>query len=453
MKKNILIALFLFLNLNLYLNLTSCNTTEPKLEPEFLLKLEDVSCTEAWLQLTTNNIQLPATINLLKNNVLSKIYILNTQDSLLYIDSLLTNQTYKIQVAIQQSNNASNELSVTTMDTTSHNFTWQTFEFGVVTNQSHLFDVTIINENNIWAVGEIYMNDSLGNPDPNSYNAVHWNGQSWELKRIMFYTFCPQGTGEGSYPAQAIFALDDENLVISSGSQIAYLKNGAQTRKECVPVSVIKIWGSSVNDFYIVGYGGGVAHYTNGSWTKIESGTNMSLSDITNNNLDEIFICGGNPAYGQGIILKSSNGNNFSTFVEGANIPESQLFNPKLYGSFSSIWIDPNNTLYSGGNILFQNKFNKWSYVKSLPENFIGGNTGVYYRGYITKVRGNEPNDMWIVGDRNTLRHFNGVSWQQIGMPYDPNIDLVWRGMAGKDDKTIIVGTHNRNAIIMMIKK
>lgn len=57
-----------------------------------------------------------------------------------------------------------------------------------------------------------------------------------------------------------------------------------------------------------------------------------------------------------------------------------------------------------------------------------------------------------IAGDRNTLRHFNGSTWQQIGMPYDPQIDLVWRGMETKDDITVVVGSHNSNAIIIMIK-
>ncbi len=43
---------------------------------------------------------------------------------------------------------------------------------------------SIRQENDIWAVGEIlYLNDSLGSdPDPSLYNAVHWDGQSWELK-------------------------------------------------------------------------------------------------------------------------------------------------------------------------------------------------------------------------------------------------------------------------------
>ena len=54
-------------------------------------------------------------------------------------------------------------------DTTSHNFTWQTWTFGEHSS-SVLYDVVIIDENNIWAVGEIYLSDSLGQPDPHAYN-------------------------------------------------------------------------------------------------------------------------------------------------------------------------------------------------------------------------------------------------------------------------------------------
>ncbi len=70
------------------------------------------------------------------------------------------------------------------MDTTSHNFTWQTFTFGEHTR--YAFDVAIIDENNIWAVGEIYMNDSLGNPDPSLIMLLHWNGTDWKPEKICF---------------------------------------------------------------------------------------------------------------------------------------------------------------------------------------------------------------------------------------------------------------------------
>ena len=96
-----------FINFNLILNfllllLSGCKQpTQPKLEPKAELKLilEDVSCTEAWIQLTTTNLQLPATLTLYKNNV-AQNNILCYGDTLLYIDSLLPNQTYKFKVVL-----------------------------------------------------------------------------------------------------------------------------------------------------------------------------------------------------------------------------------------------------------------------------------------------------------------------------------------------------------------
>ncbi len=42
-------------------------------------------------------------------------------------------------------NNYTSQVQVRTMDTTSHNFTWQTFTFGDGTGSSCLYDVAIIN--------------------------------------------------------------------------------------------------------------------------------------------------------------------------------------------------------------------------------------------------------------------------------------------------------------------
>lgn len=161
--------------ISLGLLLKSCDTADPPDNKSLTLKLEDVSCTETWITLTTTNLQLPATITLKQINptgdTLSQVSILNTKDSLLYIDFLLPNQTYIFQSVIQSINQSSNKLSVTTMDTTSHYFTWQTWTFGEHSS-SVLYDVAIIDENSIYAVGEIYMNDSLGQQDPQAYGVA-----------------------------------------------------------------------------------------------------------------------------------------------------------------------------------------------------------------------------------------------------------------------------------------
>jgi hypothetical protein len=60
--KNVLISAAFCL---LIFMIAHCDSTEPPIEAHGLvLKLEDVSCTEAWIELSTINLQLPATITL-----------------------------------------------------------------------------------------------------------------------------------------------------------------------------------------------------------------------------------------------------------------------------------------------------------------------------------------------------------------------------------------------------
>ncbi len=55
----------------------------------------------------------------------------------------------------------SDTLQVRTLDTTSNNFTWQTFTFGDAdAGSSEIYDAAIISEDNIWCVGEVNVNDT-----------------------------------------------------------------------------------------------------------------------------------------------------------------------------------------------------------------------------------------------------------------------------------------------------
>ena len=112
--------------------------------------------------------------------------MLTVKDTVLYIDSLLPNQTYNYQAVLSTDTTIKSEkVTAQTLTPTSHNFTWQTYEFGQHSS-SVLYDVAIIDENNIWAVGEIYMNDSLGNADPTLYNLIKWNGTQWKPERVYY---------------------------------------------------------------------------------------------------------------------------------------------------------------------------------------------------------------------------------------------------------------------------
>jgi len=116
---------------------------------------------------------------------------------------------------------SSNKLSVTTMDTTSHNFTRETFTFGEHSS-SVLRDVAIIDENNIWAVGEIYMNDSLSQPDPRPYSAIHWDGITWTPIKVPYHDF--GSTNKFPRPLKTILAFGEDSIYVTSSANLLKLK-------------------------------------------------------------------------------------------------------------------------------------------------------------------------------------------------------------------------------------
>jgi hypothetical protein len=174
----VLVLVVLFLSL-------SCSESYDYSQASLGLGLRDYSCTEAWIEVQIGSNDKTANIYIKKNDEIIQTVKVGESETLFYFNDLLPNTAYKFDAVTYEDGKEvkSNPVTFTTLDTSSHNFTWQTFTFGEHSS-SMLYDVAIINENDIWAVGEIYMNDSLGNPDPQIYNAVNWNGQVWELKRI-----------------------------------------------------------------------------------------------------------------------------------------------------------------------------------------------------------------------------------------------------------------------------
>lgn len=449
-----MLILILFL-----LNIVSCKEKPPVVPPQppetkVTLMEENKSCTEIWVRLTLENFTLPVYVELKKDGS-PEIQISNftSNDTLLYIDSLWPGKTYNINAIVTNTEqiDTSAWLQAVTLDTTTHNFNYQTFELGDPStgNSSILWDVDIIDENNIWAVGEIYVNDSLGMA--RRYNAAHWDGNNWDLERIPYYY-----QGQSFYnPIQSILTFDINDIWFCGNGVIHW--DGNQYNPISIPISIWgpyqmnKIWGTSSDNLYIIGNNGNIAYYNGSGWRSIESGTELDLTDSYGNSNEEVYSSGVNIAESEGILLKG-NSDQFNVMINSEIITENELFS-KLYGILESVWIDENNTLYTGGNLLFQYKNSEWDYVRSLPENYIGGNPGTYYRGFIYSIRGNGSNDYIIAGDRNTLKHFNGLSWEQLGLPYDPQSPIIWRSVRMKNNTAVAVGDKGSKAFIILLNK
>jgi hypothetical protein len=447
------IACFLIISIGLLLK--GCNTTEPPVEnAALLLKLEDASCTEAWIELTTTNLPLPTTVTLKQINPTSDTTFqnlnLNTQDSLLYIDSLLPNQTYSFLASHSGlSGISSNELSVATMDTTSHNFTFETFTFGGQYQSSILYDVALINENSIWAVGEIYLLDSLGQPV--RYNAVHWNGNEWTLHRIMFYTICGQ-QHQNAYPTSSIIAFSEgENWIAMRGDQIAKIENDIQTQTICLPWSftINKIWGSNSNDLYVVGNEGNIAHYQNGQWMRIESGTDVDLKDIYGTPDGKTVWVSGYEDFKPTVLLKISN-----SIIETVFNSRDYLFvfSPDhISGEITSVWTNSTNFVYITTPYSI---YRKSIYMDPSKEEALRYGDPLNWLG--RRSRGTDINNIFIAGNRGNVHHYNGVTFKTYQELADNGV--TYYSLDVRENLSVLCGQKFENgisdkAIITLIKK
>ncbi len=288
-------------------------------------------------------------------------------------------------------------ITAKTMDTTSNNFTWQTFTFGGNAGSCRFYDCTIVNDTLAYAVGEIYLDDSTGNPDPYPYNFAKWNGEKWTLKKIAV----DFNGNQIIAPLEGIFVLQDGKIILSSG--VPFLPNGNEGWKlyqlwdmgilNQNDGSVYQIWGSSLHNLYFAGNNGTIVHYQNGSWLKIESYTSSIINDIwgiTNRQGKLILYCPVSSFFvlGDKKILKITD-----SIVDSVKWNR----NARLY----SAWTTNDNFLYVCGEGAYVNKFGKWEKI-SLPE--VGTNS----------IRGNNINDIFIVGDYGFKAHFDGVRWQVL---------------------------------------
>ncbi len=385
MKSYIVFFLFLF---SFFLLFSSCKkSTEPIYNPQTLqLTVADVSCTEAWLKLKAQIAQKDSSylkLQLYRNDSLIVNKPLTNADSLLYVDDLQPAMTYSFSAKVLNGSKllaVSAKVEATTMDTTSHNFTWQTFEYGGQGGSSSFYDVAIIDENDIWAVGEIYTEND-------KYNAAHWDGQKWELKKITY--------GGWFWTINTVFAFSHSDVWFSS-----FVKwNGSRFIEYPVPkvltgYGLNKIWGTSDNDLYVVGNNGLIAHYDGKKWKKIDSITEKTINDIfgiQGNNFKTV-LCAASNVYeeSKGELLSIKD----NLEINKLDWPE----NVKIH----SVWINNNFFIYACGDGLWENRNNNWQKNNNVQ--------GAFWR----RIRGTGFNNIFLCGDFGYVAHFNGITWKSF---------------------------------------
>jgi len=433
MKRTILLSLFFYL---LSLIFSSCERlTEPLGRQEISLTIESAEVTEVWLRLKVEPADSRMIYTVQRDTHIVFNDALDTADTLLHDENLEPANDYTYHAfRYLNGNRLKPEVTVqtTTMDTTSHNFTWQTYEFGEKSS-SAFYDVAIINENDIWAVGEIYTKDSytydsLGNwIDP--YNAAHWDGEKWELKRLYFN----YNDSKMWSPIRTILAFNSDDIWFEG----IYWNGKAYVFKPMnidFPYQVNKMWGVSSSDYYIVGNSGAIAHYNGKSWQKIESVTNTTIQDIWGiydySAGKYKILCAASPGYGVA---------NSSILQINENMTVEPI--PWISGrAVRSVWFNDPSFIYTcGSGILKRNPYGEWKEIGGVD--VIPAST--------ERIRGIDCNDIFIVGHFGYITHYNGYNFKVIR----PNPVILYESCDYKNNLMIAVGYDGRTAFIVHIRR
>jgi hypothetical protein len=366
--------------------INSCKTLPPAPVTQQQISVVDVSCTEAWLKTNGSSLTSPLTINLSNDVGVIRTSIINSVDSLVYLDSLQPGRNYTINATYVAGPNsrATFKQNFRTMDTTSHSFTWQTFTFA-----GECLDVSIVNDTSIWIVGKF-----------GDYNASHWNGEQWKFFKLIFFVFPGQQITSDAMETSAVHAYENGNVIICANSEITFIKNEKQILTEWIPVSGNRIWTADTNDIYVAGAIGRVGHYDGKSWTLIETGTTMQLQDIygvkdENTGEDRVLCVASNIFTADGTLLFQIRDNKADT-ISTKGLPPPY---------FSSIWFKNSRIAYLSGNGIFKS----YNFLNSTGWKAIQPPAATYYS---IQIRGNEVNDIAAAGSGGEVVHFNGVTWK-----------------------------------------
>ena len=322
-----------------------------------------------------------------------------------------------------------------TADTTSHSFTWRNDTLGDGSS-SVLNDVAVISDNDIWAVGEIYLKDSTGAFETVPYSAAVWNGSLWQLRRFFYQD--QNGSQNIIAPIRGIWAFGPNDIWLAAGSVFHF--NGTTIESFLLRQTILggsetveKLWGISGSNLYGVGNAGTIVHFDGNSWQKLSTGMTVDVQDIwgsvVNSQTEILAISSFRAQIPQARELIA---------IQGPTpIPISDSGLPM---DLSSIWFISGLEYYLAGDGLYSttNLTQSWSIDNTQP---------LIYK---FAVRGVAHNDIFIVGAYGLVSHFNGTSWKQYADVELPSFYGSYKALSFNGKTMAAVGWLNDNAVTLI---
>jgi len=283
------------------------------------------------------------------------------------------------------------------IDTTSNVVSWRTDTIGVVNSEIH--DIAIIDDNNIWAVGAIYLRDSSGNIDQTVYNLLRWDGNQWNPQRLYVNFNGTQYIRMGL----AVFAFTANDIWIScdvpehwDGQRLNNVDFGGTDIGE-----VHRMWGRSSNDLYTAGSNGKFSHYDGTSFRAVTTGVQSWFWDVFG--IGDVVYLGSynydNQIEPSGVFVHDTKG--FRFLFPNA----SDTTNFRALQNCFGVWASPQGTLWT-----VTPGFVYRPMVTHAAAYSVSANGSL--RSLIC-IRGLSDSDVWAGGAGGLVVHYNGASWRE----------------------------------------
>jgi len=315
------------------------------------------------------------------------------------------------------------------MDSTSHEFTWVLDTIG--SHGGDLRDAAIINENDIWIVGRIRVEevDSSGeNTQLLWYNAVHWDGSEWSLHVAYDNTTLKNVFAFGP---DDVWFVNGEDIIHFDGSTFKRLWHAGYGQFN----QVITIWGTSSENVYFAGHDGTIIHYDGSGFTRDYSYLESNFSHITGSSNGAHVFVAGSSELGQSVDIILHSGSSLFAW-EKIKYPLNSLLGfdpPDLHG------------LAVIGDILYIPKnLELWKYNIVSKGSRLDSEIDHIEKKY-NFVGGESENDIVFGGSKFDYLHYNGSSYQYVDAIQQDYKSIYMSGGDFKDGIAVMVGTFDTN--------
>jgi hypothetical protein len=434
----------------------------PPIDPPYtqtiFLSVADSGLTEVYLSLSMSDTLPPRGFEIFRNNnkVLSgSLFGKETTlvDTTAILNTAYTYQAFRIEDAIRTDSSAA--VATKTLDTTSHDFVWTIDTIGAVGSfHTDLYDVTIVNEHEVWIGGIIFTGqDSAGNYI--RHNLLRWNGFKFDAFDVKFRFSL---TLEYQVAANSIFNFGSSNIVVGAGPSVMH-GNGTEWTSflglydEGNPnqwrgdVSN-GMWGTSLSNLYGVGKGGSIVRWNGNSWTRMPVNTTVDLKDIAGTpDGENMWACGSNPYVVSPSTLQRYKNGQWQTVWEGDPLP--YRFD-SISGHLMGLMIPNKN------KALVLSRYGVYE-ISAIANTTIRRNSFApkQFPGFPWSMGGNGENDLFVVGSQSMIAHYNGNTWKHY--TDFANSSVLFEKVVQNKDMVVIVGSvqdaFNSRGIIIIGKR